>query len=293
MVVASDELLREAAESVRARESAEAAEVAALVERTRAGVVDVALRSGGTLSLHQATYGGMCAPRAVCTKPKHLCSLFCGERERQLVNDCIGALLEDGTFNVVTKELKVVDWPTFEASGASLSATYVRGYAPAMSPAVVARAAALDAEGKARLEEKARAEEVARAERAEKKAEKARVERERAEKRAAQRQREAEERAARGEQAAASATVKAAAPATSNASPRGGKKEPSPYIQFCKQARPSLVAAYPQFSFGEVGMALGSRWAALSADERHAFSVDAAAAFARLETDWSRYTPLG
>lgn len=46
------------------------------------------------------------------------------------------------------------------------------------------------------------------------------------------------------------------------------KKAPSPYINFCKEQRPKVIAANPGFSFGEVGKELGQQWKKLSEAEK-------------------------
>ena len=38
------------------------------------------------------------------------------------------------------------------------------------------------------------------------------------------------------------------------------KREPGPYMKFCKAERPKIVAANPKFTFGEVGKELGAKW---------------------------------
>jgi len=42
------------------------------------------------------------------------------------------------------------------------------------------------------------------------------------------------------------------------------KKAPGPYMVFCKEQRPKIVKANPNFTFGEVGKALGAAWGKLS-----------------------------
>lgn len=43
------------------------------------------------------------------------------------------------------------------------------------------------------------------------------------------------------------------------------KKKPlSGYMLFCKQERPKIVKAHPNFTFAEVGKALGAAWRELS-----------------------------
>ena len=37
------------------------------------------------------------------------------------------------------------------------------------------------------------------------------------------------------------------------------KREPGPYMTFCKAERPKIVAANPKFTFGEVGKELGAK----------------------------------
>ena len=42
------------------------------------------------------------------------------------------------------------------------------------------------------------------------------------------------------------------------------KRPPGPYMLFCKVKRPKIVAANPEFTFGEVGKKLGEEWKKLS-----------------------------
>ena len=42
------------------------------------------------------------------------------------------------------------------------------------------------------------------------------------------------------------------------------KRAPGPYMLFCKEMRPKIVAANPKFTFGEVGKKLGDEWKKLS-----------------------------
>ena len=42
------------------------------------------------------------------------------------------------------------------------------------------------------------------------------------------------------------------------------KRAPGPYMLFCKEMRPKIVAANPKFTFGEVGKKLGEEWKKLS-----------------------------
>ena len=42
------------------------------------------------------------------------------------------------------------------------------------------------------------------------------------------------------------------------------KRAPGPYMLFCKVKRPKIVAANPEFTFGEVGKKLGEEWKKLS-----------------------------
>lgn len=46
------------------------------------------------------------------------------------------------------------------------------------------------------------------------------------------------------------------------------KRAPGPYMLFCKEQRPKIVAANPNFTFGEVGKALGAGWKKLSDAEK-------------------------
>ncbi len=48
-------------------------------------------------------------------------------------------------------------------------------------------------------------------------------------------------------------------------------RAPSAFLAFCKQQRPSVVAANPGISFAEVGRAMGSAWRQLSDAEKAAF----------------------
>ena len=43
---------------------------------------------------------------------------------------------------------------------------------------------------------------------------------------------------------------------------------PSPYIIFCKEKRPDVVAKNPSASFGEIGKLLGALWGSLSESEK-------------------------
>jgi hypothetical protein len=49
------------------------------------------------------------------------------------------------------------------------------------------------------------------------------------------------------------------------------KRAPGPYMLFCKEQRPKIVAANPAFTFGEVGKALGAAWKALTDAEKAKF----------------------
>ena len=65
----------------------------------------------------------------------------------------------------------------------------------------------------------------------------------------------------------AAVTKKAAAKPVK--SPKKEKKTraptaPSPYIIFCKETRPDIVAKNPNASFGELGKLLGARWGDMS-----------------------------
>ena len=62
-------------------------------------------------------------------------------------------------------------------------------------------------------------------------------------------------------------TIKKKAPAKKGA--KADKKDkpkraPGPYMLFCKEMRPKIVAANPKFTFGEVGKKLGEEWKKLS-----------------------------
>ena len=67
------------------------------------------------------------------------------------------------------------------------------------------------------------------------------------------------------EQAAIKRAEKAAKKAAKEAKP---KRAPGPYMLFCKDQRPKIVAANPNFTFGEVGKELGAMWKKLSDAEK-------------------------
>jgi hypothetical protein len=46
------------------------------------------------------------------------------------------------------------------------------------------------------------------------------------------------------------------------------KREPGPYMLFCKKMRPQVVTENPKLSFGEVGRKLGEMWRELSDEEK-------------------------
>jgi hypothetical protein len=46
------------------------------------------------------------------------------------------------------------------------------------------------------------------------------------------------------------------------------KREPGPYMVFCKKTRPKVVAENPDLSFGQVGKKLGEMWRELSDEEK-------------------------
>tara|TARA_B100000513_G_C11892972_1_gene182932 strand:+ start:1171 stop:1404 length:234 start_codon:yes stop_codon:yes gene_type:complete len=46
------------------------------------------------------------------------------------------------------------------------------------------------------------------------------------------------------------------------------KKAPGPYMIFCKEQRPKIVAANKGLTFGEVGKALGAAWGKLTDKEK-------------------------
>lgn len=60
------------------------------------------------------------------------------------------------------------------------------------------------------------------------------------------------------------ASLKAAKAAKKAAKEAKPKRAPGPYMLFCKAQRPKIVAANPNFTFGEVGKALGTAWKELS-----------------------------
>ena len=74
------------------------------------------------------------------------------------------------------------------------------------------------------------------------------------------------------EQAAMKRAAKAAKKAAKEAKP---KKAPGPYMLYCKEQRPKIVAAHPEYSFGEVGKALGAGWKELSDAQKAKYKVDA------------------
>ena len=46
------------------------------------------------------------------------------------------------------------------------------------------------------------------------------------------------------------------------------KREPGPYMNFCKKMRSKVVEENPRFTFGEVGRKLGEMWRELSDEEK-------------------------
>jgi ubiquitin len=46
------------------------------------------------------------------------------------------------------------------------------------------------------------------------------------------------------------------------------KREPGPYMKFCKEMRPKVVKENPKLTFGEVGRKLGEMWRELSDEEK-------------------------
>ena len=46
------------------------------------------------------------------------------------------------------------------------------------------------------------------------------------------------------------------------------KKAPTPYIKFVKKERSLVVKENPKMTFGEIGKELGTRWRALSVEEK-------------------------
>merc|ERR1712205_73502 len=49
------------------------------------------------------------------------------------------------------------------------------------------------------------------------------------------------------------------------------KREPGPYMKFCKAERPKIVAANPKFTFGEVGKELGAKWRGMTDAQKAKF----------------------
>lgn len=49
------------------------------------------------------------------------------------------------------------------------------------------------------------------------------------------------------------------------------KREPGPYMNFCKMMRPKVVEENPSFTFGEVGRRLGEMWRELPEEEKKKF----------------------
>lgn len=79
-----------------------------------------------------------------------------------------------------------------------------------------------------------------------------------------------EKKISKKDQKAAEKAEKAAKKAAKDAKP---KRAPGPYMLFCKEQRPKIVAANPNFTFGEVGKALGSAWKALSDGDKAKFKA--------------------
>ena len=50
------------------------------------------------------------------------------------------------------------------------------------------------------------------------------------------------------------------------------KREPGPYMKFCKAERPKIVAANPMFTFGEIAKELGAKWRAMSEAQKAKFT---------------------
>ena len=50
------------------------------------------------------------------------------------------------------------------------------------------------------------------------------------------------------------------------------KREPGPYMKFCKAERPKIVAANPMFTFGEIAKELGAKWRAMSDAQKAKFT---------------------
>jgi ubiquitin len=50
------------------------------------------------------------------------------------------------------------------------------------------------------------------------------------------------------------------------------KREPGPYMIFCKKMRPKVVKENPELTFGEVGRKLGEMWRELSDEEKKKYT---------------------
>lgn len=54
--------------------------------------------------------------------------------------------------------------------------------------------------------------------------------------------------------------------------PSRPQRKPSAYINFCKKERPAIVKANSKLTFGEVGKALGAKWAKMSDADKKKFA---------------------
>eukprot|EP00967_Tisochrysis_lutea_P113466 scaffold180117_cov37-Tisochrysis_lutea.AAC.2 len=62
------------------------------------------------------------------------------------------------------------------------------------------------------------------------------------------------------------------APKSSISKGKKGQDKPkralAPYMVFCKEQRPKIIAESPNLTFGEVGKALGAAWSKLSDEQK-------------------------
>lgn len=61
-------------------------------------------------------------------------------------------------------------------------------------------------------------------------------------------------------------------PSTAKKLAKKEKKAPGPYMVFCKEMRPKILAKSPGMAFGEVGKALGAAWGKLSDAEKAGYT---------------------
>ena len=73
----------------------------------------------------------------------------------------------------------------------------------------------------------------------------------------------------------AKATAKALKAEKKAAKEAKPKRAPGPYMLFCKEQRPKIVAAHPEYTFGEVGKALGAGWKELTDDQKAKYKQEA------------------